>query len=137
MNTIRLPAITRTERLEWGSTDWASESCLADWSTLERQWLGTEERAGGQRSTRLSPRKRFVASLFGAAAFAVVFIPSLQSALVSTAQALGPAAEWLGELLPHLGLGFGLLVLASVALGLWREPGEQAPSAPSQLDGAG
>ena len=46
MRTIRLhdPLQQRAgvRRLEWGSSEWAAESCLADWSTLERQWLDPE-----------------------------------------------------------------------------------------------
>jgi hypothetical protein len=43
METIRLrdPWQGRAaRRLEFGSSEWAADSCLADWSTLERQWLG-------------------------------------------------------------------------------------------------
>ena len=27
------------EKLEWGSSAWAADSCLVEWSRLEREWL--------------------------------------------------------------------------------------------------
>ena len=44
MRTIRLPDPyprgTPNQRPEWGSSAWAADSCLMEWSTLEREWLG-------------------------------------------------------------------------------------------------
>lgn len=43
MQTIRLRDPWRgnaPRRLEWGTSEWAADSCLAEWSTFERQWLG-------------------------------------------------------------------------------------------------
>lgn len=43
MQTIRLRDPWRggaPRQLEWGSSEWAADSCLAEWSTFERQWLG-------------------------------------------------------------------------------------------------
>lgn len=31
-----------TQKLEWGSSAWAADSCLVEWSTLEREWLDPE-----------------------------------------------------------------------------------------------
>ncbi|MEO7336764.1 MAG: hypothetical protein ABIV63_09300 [Caldimonas sp.] len=43
MRTIRLsdpfPRGKPSQRLEWGSSAWAADSCLVEWSTLEREWL--------------------------------------------------------------------------------------------------
>jgi hypothetical protein len=43
MRTIRLsdpfPRGKPAHRLEWGSSAWAADSCLVEWSTLEREWL--------------------------------------------------------------------------------------------------
>ncbi|HWH81418.1 MAG TPA: hypothetical protein VNU71_04200 [Burkholderiaceae bacterium] len=43
MRTIRLsdpfPRGQPSKRLEWGSSAWAADSCLVEWSTLEREWL--------------------------------------------------------------------------------------------------
>jgi hypothetical protein len=47
MRTIRLidprPA-SPARQLPFGSSEWAAESCLADWSQFEREWLGPEPR---------------------------------------------------------------------------------------------
>ena len=44
MRTIRLSDPLRhgkpAKKLEWGTSAWAADSCLAEWSTFEREWLG-------------------------------------------------------------------------------------------------
>lgn len=44
MRTIRLSDPFKhgppAKKLEWGSSAWAADSCLVEWSTLEREWLG-------------------------------------------------------------------------------------------------
>ncbi|MES2991636.1 MAG: hypothetical protein V4844_09455 [Pseudomonadota bacterium] len=44
MRTIRVsdpfPRGKPPQRLEWGSSAWAADSCLVEWSKLEREWLG-------------------------------------------------------------------------------------------------
>lgn len=142
VNTIRLPAVPRNESLEWGSTDWAAHSCLADWSELERQWLGVEERKSAQDSARRRLRKRFVAALLGAAVLAVACSAALRQWLSATLEIINPVIAWLADLLPHVALSVGLLVLVSVALGFWREAephGTASPgnSQPPSRSGAG
>jgi hypothetical protein len=42
MQTIRLGDPWRggaPRQLEFGSSEWAADSCLVEWSTFERQWL--------------------------------------------------------------------------------------------------
>ncbi|MES2228369.1 MAG: hypothetical protein V4540_11465 [Pseudomonadota bacterium] len=43
MRTIRLsdpfPRGKPADKLEWGSSAWAADSCLVEWSSLEREWL--------------------------------------------------------------------------------------------------
>jgi hypothetical protein len=43
MRTIRLsdpfPRGQLPKKLEWGTSAWAADSCLVEWSTLEREWL--------------------------------------------------------------------------------------------------
>ena len=57
MRTIRLPDPyprgTPAQRPEWGSSAWAADSCLMEWSTLEREWLGDPPAA------RPAPRRTF------------------------------------------------------------------------------
>ena len=33
------PRGTPQQKLEWGSSAWAADSCLVEWSRLEREWL--------------------------------------------------------------------------------------------------
>lgn len=44
MRTIRLSDPFKhgnpPKKLEWGTSAWAADSCLAEWSTFEREWLG-------------------------------------------------------------------------------------------------
>ena len=44
MRTIRVsdpfPRGRPEHKLEWGSSAWAADSCLVEWSKLEREWLG-------------------------------------------------------------------------------------------------
>ena len=44
MRTIRVsdpyPQGQPQRKLEWGSSAWAADSCLVEWSKLEREWLG-------------------------------------------------------------------------------------------------
>jgi hypothetical protein len=43
MRTIRVsdpfPRGQPPQKLEWGSSAWAADSCLVEWSKLEREWL--------------------------------------------------------------------------------------------------
>lgn len=43
MRTIRLsdpfPRGKPAKKLEWGTSAWAADSCLVEWSRLEREWL--------------------------------------------------------------------------------------------------
>ena len=34
------PSSRKPARLEWGSSEWAADSCLAAWSEFEREWIG-------------------------------------------------------------------------------------------------
>lgn len=132
MNTIRLPALTRNgrplaERLEWGSSDWAANSCLADWSQLEREWLGVEDRRRAKAAAR-SSRVKPLAAVMGAAV--LLFAASsegLRAVLLAALEVLLPVLESLAGLAPLIAIGFGLLVLAGVATGLWRQDDEPAP----------
>lgn len=54
MKTIRLPDPfprgKAGKKLEFGSSAWAADSCLVEWSRLEREWLGAPgEPTGGSR----------------------------------------------------------------------------------------
>jgi hypothetical protein len=44
MRTIRVsdpfPPGKPQRKLEWGTSAWAADSCLVEWSKLEREWLG-------------------------------------------------------------------------------------------------
>jgi hypothetical protein len=44
MRTIRVsdpfPPGKPRRKLEWGTSAWAADSCLVEWSKLEREWLG-------------------------------------------------------------------------------------------------
>jgi hypothetical protein len=46
MRTIRLsdpfPRGRPSQKLEWGSSAWAADSCLVEWSRLEREWLAPD-----------------------------------------------------------------------------------------------
>lgn len=44
MRTIRLHDDAPARRLPFGSSEWAAESCLAEWSQFERDWLGPDPR---------------------------------------------------------------------------------------------
>lgn len=136
VNTIRLPALARTERRAWGSTDWAAHSCLAEWSTLERQWLGLEERQAARVAARRRLRKRFLVGLMIAGAGAVGLTPALQQVVLGVMRSLGPVIGWLADALPLVALTGGVLVLAGVALGLWREPVDERPTVAPQTDAA-
>jgi len=43
MRTIRLsdpfPRGKPAKKLEWGTSAWAADSCLVEWSRFEREWL--------------------------------------------------------------------------------------------------
>lgn len=71
MRTIRLidprPA-SPAQRLPFGSSEWAAESCLADWSQFEREWLGPEPR----RRAKRQPMSPLAAACAGIAAGALV-----------------------------------------------------------------
>ena len=47
MRTIRLtdpfPRGKPANKLEWGTSAWAADSCLVEWSRLEREWLDVPE----------------------------------------------------------------------------------------------
>jgi hypothetical protein len=69
MRTIRLPAVPQ-RRLAFGSSEWAADSCLAEWSEFEREWLPPARPARAQRD-RLSPLDAALAGVaFGALAIA-------------------------------------------------------------------
>jgi hypothetical protein len=58
MRTIRLTDQAPGRRLPFGSSEWAAESCLAEWSRFEREWLGPDPRQrnrGRRRREPLSP----------------------------------------------------------------------------------
>lgn len=78
MRTIRLsdpfPPGKPATRLEWGSSAWAADSCLVEWSTLEREWLDapaapkTAPSAGWRWSASdLPPRLWFGVAVLGGA----------------------------------------------------------------------
>jgi hypothetical protein len=71
MRTIRLidprPA-SPARQLPFGSSEWAAESCLADWSQFEREWLGPEPR----RRARRQPMSALGAAAVGIAAGALI-----------------------------------------------------------------
>lgn len=73
MKTIRLPDPfprgQAARKLEWGSSAWAAESCLVEWSQLEREWLDvpTAEAADGRRGSSWR-RQILPALLWGGAA---------------------------------------------------------------------
>lgn len=73
MRTIRLidprPA-GPAQRLPFGSSEWAAESCLADWSQFEREWLGPEPR----RRSRKQPLSPLAAACLGVAAGVLVAV---------------------------------------------------------------
>lgn len=92
MQTIRLPDPfprgAEKKKLEWGTSAWAQDSCLVEWSRLEREWLGEppKEGAAAPKPRRGAPR---LALGVRRAIAAVLFI-----ALVAAVAALGWA--WLG-----------------------------------------
>ena len=62
MRTIRLsdpfPRGRPPQKLEWGSSAWAADSCLVEWSRLEREWLAPEPASKRERAVwTWSPRK--------------------------------------------------------------------------------
>jgi hypothetical protein len=71
MRTIRLidprPA-SPARPLPFGSSEWAADSCLADWSEFEREWLGPDPRE----SARRQPMSPLGAACLGIAAGAVI-----------------------------------------------------------------
>ena len=74
MRTIRLNDEAPTRRLPFGSSEWAAESCLAEWSQFEREWLGPDprQRKGGRR--RPEPLTPMAAACAGVAVGAVVMV---------------------------------------------------------------
>ena len=44
MRTIKLDPAAASRRLPFGTSEWAADSCLAEWSQFERDWLGPEPR---------------------------------------------------------------------------------------------
>jgi len=74
MRTIRLNDDAPARRLPFGSTEWAAESCLAEWSQFEREWLGPDprQRKGGRR--RREPLSPKAAACAGVAVGAVVMV---------------------------------------------------------------
>lgn len=55
MRTIRLLDPRPARRLPFGSSEWAAESCLAEWSQFEREWLGPAPRRRVAPHQPLSP----------------------------------------------------------------------------------
>jgi len=50
-----MPRSPVPRRLEWGSSEWAADSCLAAWSEFEREWTGAP---APMRPARTPPRSR-------------------------------------------------------------------------------
>ena len=79
MRTIRLsdpfPRGQPAKKLEWGSSAWAADSCLVEWSRLEREWLAPEP-ARRQRAPvwNWSPRKVPLLFWVGAGALAAALL---------------------------------------------------------------
>ena len=74
MRTIRLNDDAPARRLPFGSPLRAAESCLAEWSQFEREWLGPDprQRKGGRR--RREPLSPKAAACAGVAVGAVVMV---------------------------------------------------------------
>jgi hypothetical protein len=53
MRTIRLPDVPQ-RRLAFGSSEWAADSCLAEWSQFERDWLPRDAAPPPQRRSPLA-----------------------------------------------------------------------------------
>jgi hypothetical protein len=77
MRTIRLNDDAPARRLPFGSSEWAAESCLAEWSQFERDWLGPDPRQrkskGGNRR-RAEPLSPLAAACAGVAVGAFVMV---------------------------------------------------------------
>jgi hypothetical protein len=76
MRIIRLRQDASARRLPFGSTEWAAESCLAEWSQFERDWLGPDPRLPvpkARRKTR-EPMSPLAAACAGVAVGALVMV---------------------------------------------------------------
>jgi hypothetical protein len=74
MRTIRLNDDAPARRLPFGSTEWAAESCLAEWSQFEREWLGPDPRQRKGSRRRREPLSPLAAACAGVAVGAVVMV---------------------------------------------------------------
>ena len=71
MRTIRLadPPRRHDRNLAFGSSEWAADSCLAEWSQFERDWLGPDPRGRDVPEAREpDPPSPFAAACTGVAA---------------------------------------------------------------------
>jgi hypothetical protein len=57
--------------LPFGTSEWAAESCLAEWSQFEREWLGPDPR-GRSGKRRVSPLVALVLGILAGAALVAV-----------------------------------------------------------------
>jgi hypothetical protein len=80
MRTIRIPdPFPRGEpprKLEWGSSAWAADSCLVEWSRFEREWLEppkppVRQRAPAWAWARQEISPRLALGLIGVVALAI------------------------------------------------------------------
>jgi hypothetical protein len=74
MRTIRLIDDVPIRRLPFGSSEWAAESCLAEWSQFERDWLGPDPRLPAADRKRREPRSPLAAALAGVAVGTMVMV---------------------------------------------------------------
>lgn len=136
MNTIRLPAVSPTgrpytQKLEWGSTDWAADSCLVEWSQFERQWLGVEGASTGPTGrARNADARRLTALLIGVVLLCLASLDGPRGLLLASVKAVLPLLDALIDKAPYGALGFGLLVLAVAAFKLLRRVAATDPARP-------
>jgi hypothetical protein len=74
MRTIRLTDDVPSRRLPFGSSEWAAESCLAEWSQFERDWLGPDPRRASADRRPREPLSPLAAACAGVAVGAVVMV---------------------------------------------------------------
>ncbi|UUX94286.1 hypothetical protein [Aquabacterium sp. J223] len=114
MRTIQLPDLPSRAgmpRPAWGSSDWASESCLKDWDELERDWLDREAQA-----TPRSAVPPLALVVMGLAAAALLWSVLRLAEAFLLPGVLGMTTAM--DLLPELIAAFLLLVLTAVGYAL-------------------
>ena len=75
MRTIRLHDDVPARRLPFGTSEWAAESCLAEWSQFERDWLGPDPRQQQPASRKVrEPLSPLAAACAGVAVGALVMV---------------------------------------------------------------